>query len=135
MERVDSLVLFLFFMESLWVSLYLIWYWLSACCILPLLCLGLFLVSLISKTFIMKGCLFSQRLFKNIMISSCGCFLSVCLYSGLHGQSFIYWTIPASLRWRWLDHGVWFFLMCSCIRVASILLSIFASMFMSETGL
>ena len=41
-------VLFLILVKLLWVSFHLIWRWLSACCILLLLCLDTFLVSLIS---------------------------------------------------------------------------------------
>ena len=49
MERVDSLVLLLILVESLWVSPHLIWWWLSTYSKLFLLCLGMFLVSLISQ--------------------------------------------------------------------------------------
>ena len=54
MERVDCLVLFLILVKSLWVSVHLIWFWLSACSILLLLCLDLFIVYLITRILLME---------------------------------------------------------------------------------
>ena len=113
MERVDSLVLFLILMESLWVSLHVIWWWKSACCILLLLCLDMFLVSLISpRPLSWRGVRFCQMLFQHLMRWSYGVFLSVYLYGGLHHWIFVCWTIPAFLGWSQLDHDVRFF---SCV--------------------
>ena len=135
MKRVDNLILFLILVESLWVSLYLVWCWLLACCILPLLCLEMFLISLFSpRPLSWRGVGFCQKLFpaSNEMIMW---FLF---------QLFIWWITLTDFHvdlyscisgmkptWsRWLR-----FLMCSWIWFASILLSVFASMFMREIGL
>ena len=134
MERVDNRVLFLISMGSLWVNFYL------------MLAVGLLYIAFImfkyvpcipalSKTFIMKRC----------------CILSKAL-SG--SNEMIMWFLFFSLFMWWitltdfhmLNHPCicgmkptwsWWMmvLMYSWIQYASILFSIFASMFMSEIGL
>ena len=75
---------FLILVESLWVSLHLIWYWLSTCCILLLLCLDMFIEFLISpRPLSWKGVGLCQRPFLHLLSwPYCVC-LSVCLFSGL----------------------------------------------------
>ena len=64
-ERMNSLVLSLILVELL--SFHLIWHWLLTCYTLLLLCLGMFLVFLISpKTFNMKGCWILSQACSNI---------------------------------------------------------------------
>ena len=75
MKRVDSLLLFLILVEFLWVSLYLIWCWLLTCCILPLLCFSMFLVSLIfPRPLSWGGVGCCQRPFQHLTGWSCGVF-------------------------------------------------------------
>ena len=132
MERVESLVLFLILMESLWVSLHLIWCWQLACYILPLLCLLMFLVSLISpRPLSWRGVGFLSKAFQHLMKWSCGFFLPVYLYDG-YPDRFSY--VESSLNlWDEADLVmVDNFLMCSWIWIASVLLTIFC---MREIGL
>ena len=107
MEIVDNLVLFLILVEWLWMSLHLNWCWLWACRKLPLLCLGMFLISLISPGFLSwRGVLFfGQRSFLHLMTRSFGFCLSLCSCESLHLSTYICWTIPASLERCQLYYG------------------------------
>ena len=110
MERVDNLVLFLISVESLGVSVHLVWCWLLACCILPLLYWGMFLVSLLSlRPLSWRDVVFCQKLFCHLMRWSCGFYFSACLYGGLCWQIFVCSTIPASVGLSRLGHGRWWF--------------------------
>ena len=89
-------------MGLFWVSLHLVWCWLSVCCMLLFLYIGLkheFLISL--RLLTRMGVVFCQVLFQNVMKSSYGFLLwvclYVCLYSELHWWISIYWTIPIFL--------------------------------------
>ena len=73
MERVDSLDLSPILEELDRVSLRLIWCWLLACCILLLVCLGIFVFSLISpRPLSWRDVGFCQRLFQHLVRWSCG---------------------------------------------------------------
>lgn len=111
------------------LTFHLTWCWLLACCKLPLLYWGMFLVSLMSPGFLpWKGVGFCQRSSLYLKRWACGFPLSVCLYGGFHLSIYMCWTIPVSLGWNLLDHGRWS-LMYSWIQFTSILFRIFASMF------
>lgn len=43
------------------------------------------------------------------MRGSCDLCLSVCFYDRLHWSNYVYWTIPASVRWSLLNHDRWAF--------------------------
>ena len=83
MERVDNFFSFLISVGSLWASLHLVWCWLLACSILRLLCLGVFLVSLLfQRPLSWRDVIYCRRLFQHLMTWLCVSF-SVCLYGGL----------------------------------------------------
>ena len=63
----------------------------------------------------------------------CFFFLSFCWYSGLYRQIFRYWANPAYLGWSLLGHCGLFLMQFWILFVC--LLSIFASIFVSEIGL
>ena len=78
MERMDNLLLFLISMGSQGVSLPLVWCWLLACCILPLLCSGMFLYTSSLKELYHEGLLyFVKRFFWQLMRCSGGFYFSV----------------------------------------------------------
>ena len=93
MEEMENLDLFLILVKSLWVSLHLVWCWLLACCVLPLLCLGMFLIFLLSLRpherilYFVEG-FFFKHLWKDHVVI----FFSVCSYGGWHWQIFVYLT-------------------------------------------
>jgi hypothetical protein len=62
---------------------------------------------------------------------SCDFFLCFCLYAVFHSLVCIYWTIPASLEWNQLDHGM-ILLICCWMWFLSNLLRNFASKFIKE---
>ena len=67
MEILNSHVLYLILLDLLWVSVHLIWCWLSTCCILLLLYLDMFLVSLISpRPLLWTGANFFQKLLQHL---------------------------------------------------------------------
>jgi hypothetical protein len=86
------------------------------------------------RAFIMKGCWILSKAFSASRgsCSFCPCF---CLYPVLCLWIYVCWTILASLEWNQLSHVVWSFLMCCWILFASILLRIFASIFIKDIGL
>ena len=68
------------------------------CCILPLLCLGMFLISLFSlRPLSWRDLVFYWRTFWHLMRLSYGLFFFNLFMSWLHWQIFVYWTIPTSL--------------------------------------
>jgi uncharacterized membrane protein len=91
----------------LYLSLHLIWCWLSACCILLLLYLSICFSSLVSTALLLwPRARHFQRLFQHLMKWSCMLFLSVCLYSLLH---FLMLYHPCILGVSLLDHDKWYF--------------------------
>ena len=70
---------------------------LFACCVLPLLCLGICFVSLISPRLLSwKGVGLCQRLFQDLMGWLYSLLISVCLYGRLGWYILIYWTFRIS---------------------------------------
>ena len=135
MGRLGILVLSTILVWLLQISLHLIWYWLLVCRILLLLYLGLGLEFMISPILLTwRGVVISQILFLHLRRWSCDFFLWVCLYNGfINVFSYIDpnlypWDEPTWLWWMMV-------LMCSWIRHARILLSIFTSIFISKIGL
>jgi hypothetical protein len=56
-----------------------------------------------------KGVEFCWRLFLHLLRWSCGFCFCFCWYAVLCLMTCICRTIPVSLEWNWLDHGVWSF--------------------------
>ena len=78
--------------ESLWVSLHLVWCWLLACYILPLLCLVMFLVSLPSPRHLSwSDAVFHWMLFQHLMRWSCVFFFLqfVCMVDYINRFSYV----------------------------------------------
>ena len=116
------------------LSFHSIWCWLSAGCIFAFICLGTFLVSLISAwCVLLRNVGFCRMLFQHLMRWSYVYFyqlftrwISLTDFHMLNHPC-IYGMKPT---WLW-----WIFLMFFWIWFASNLLSIFASLFVSEIGL
>lgn len=86
MERVHDVVLFLISMELLWVfSLHLIWWKLWASCKLSLLCLSMFLISLMFLVLLSWiGVRFCQMLFWHLIDTHMFFSFFQLIYCGLH---------------------------------------------------
>ena len=129
MERVFNFVCFLILVGLLWVSLHLVWCWLLACLYIAFIMLCMFLVFLLSpRPLLWRDVVFCQSLFQHNKMIMCDVFCYIVNYIG----SFSY--VEPSLHSGMKPTGKWWviFLMCSWIQFASILLSIFTAMFMSE---
>lgn len=131
MERVDELGLFLIFQESHSVSLHFDWSSLVACCMLPISCFLMLLLSLFSprSLFWRQVGFFSEAFSASSVIIMCFIFFFSLFIWWLHWWIILCWITLASLEWSLLDHGRWYFDVF-LVWLASILLSVIVSMFM-----
>ena len=117
----------------LWVSLHLIWYWLLACCKLPLLGLIMSLVYLISpRVLSWRSVGFFQRLFWHLMKWSYGVFFFQFVFMVDYKLIFRMFNHRYISGIKPTDHGRWSFWCVLGFGCTSILLSIFTALFMSK---
>lgn len=127
------LVLFLVLVDMLYVLIHLDWYgcgpvWNGLFIMLRhILC-----IPSLFRTFIVRGYCNFHRPFLHLM-RWCVIFVFQSVYVVDYVYQFTY--VELSLHfWDWANLIMWILLMCSCIWFASILLRIFASIFIRDKG-